>query len=346
MLRQIRPPPEANLPEHVEFFIPGHFDEPGPSSRIHPDRSRSQRRSHNCTAHDRGSHTAESRCPPPVAALPTDPPAAVSTLPPALGIADREAAFLRAMRMLKSASATERSNALQQIQASAEAGLPAAQHNLGVFYLHGTGVASNQAAATRWLRQSAEQGFAEAQFKLSALLVSQGEAPLEEAAGWLEKASAQGHAEAAYQLGVIRLRGIRNQPDPAGAARAFRVAADRGHVKSQVNLGVLLFHGGAGETNRNEALTWYRRAADQGHPGARFNLGTALAKGDGIDQDLVSAYFWLSLAAQQGDQDAEAAVKETVATMTPAQLAEGVRRVSAYRRSTRAEAPSSPSNPP
>lgn len=264
----------------------------------------------------------------------TSQPSTADTLILSTSATDRteEAAFFKAMEMLKSVSASDRSNALLRIQSAAEGGLAAAQHNWGVFHLHGRGVESNQVLAEKWLRKAADQGLAEAQFKLSVLGTSKGTMPLTETAEWLDKAARKGHFEAAYQLGVLHLRGIEGKPDPISAAKCFRIAAESGHAKSQVNLGALLFHGGAGITNRSEAIAWYRKAADQGNSAACFNLGSALAKGDGVEQDLVSGYFWLSIAARQGDRDALSLAKQTAIEMTPNQLAEGIRRVAAFDR--------------
>ncbi|HVY68473.1 MAG TPA: sel1 repeat family protein, partial [Verrucomicrobiae bacterium] len=58
----------------------------------------------------------------------------------------------------------------------------------------------------------------------------------------------------------------------------------------------------------------------------------AFANGSGVEKDPVEAYKWYSLAAAAGDRDADLAQRELVASLTPAQLAEGLRRVSEIRR--------------
>lgn len=275
---------------------------------------------------------------PPVIARPEIQPApSIEPIPstPTVNTARAEALFNEAVQLLSPAGGARRKEAAERLLEAANAGHVGAQHNLGVLYLHGSGVASNKDEAARWFRKAADQGFGEAQFKLSLLESSRGRMPLEETADWLARAGSQGHVEAAYQLAVLQLQGVKGPPNPVEASKWFRLAAERGHAKSQVNLGVLLFHGQAGVTNRAEAVTWYRRAADQGNAAAQFNLGSALARGEGIDRDLVSGYFWHALASAQGDRDAAELMKRLRDEMSPEQLMEGIKRVTAHERAAK-----------
>ena len=94
----------------------------------------------------------------------------------------------------------------------AEAGDPAAQNNLGVFYETGSGLLSTQdAEAKHWYRKAAEQGVAEAQYNLAALLAADAMAGLGdyrkdeeerfiEAYMWLTLADEKGHEMASPSL--------------------------------------------------------------------------------------------------------------------------------------------------
>jgi len=54
----------------------------------------------------------------------------------------------------------------------AEKGHPAAQFNLGLLYLDGTGVPQDPQQAILWFRRSADQGYAKAQYNLGVLLAA------------------------------------------------------------------------------------------------------------------------------------------------------------------------------
>ena len=72
-----------------------------------------------------------------------------------------------------------------------------------------------------------------------------------------------------------------------------------------------------------------RAKAEQGNPIAQYNLGLACADLHESFYDPVEAYVWLNLAATGGTTGK--ALSAIIDTMTPAQLAEGQRRVAARR---------------
>ena len=55
---------------------------------------------------------------------------------------------------------------ISEVQKAAEQGLAEAQHDLGVMYIQGFGVAQDYKQAVAWFRKAAEQGDAKAQFML------------------------------------------------------------------------------------------------------------------------------------------------------------------------------------
>ena len=99
-----------------------------------------------------------------------------------------------------------------------------------ICFMEGRGVAQIDAKAVQWLRQSAEQGLAEAQFRLGYMFENSRGVALsyEEAACWYIKAAEQGYDMAQYFL-------------------AEAIASGRGVEKSNV-----------------EAKKWYKKAAAQG----------------------------------------------------------------------------------
>lgn len=166
----------------------------------------------------------------------------------------------------------------------AEKGDATAQHDLGVLYADGRGVARDYAEAARWFRRSASAGVANAQFNL-AVLTERG-------------------------LGVPR--------DAAEAARLYRVAAEQGHAGAQYNLGIVLAEGRGVAQNYAEAGIWFRRAADQGFAKAAYNLGVVHERGLAGAVDDVEAYRWYARALESGDGDAKERM-ELIAKRLPPQ---------------------------
>ena len=113
---------------------------------------------------------------------------------------------------------------------AAEQGDANAQHNLGVMYRNGKGVAQDDGEAVKWYRKAAEQGLARAQKNL----------------GWM------------YERG----EGVAQ--DDGEAVKWYRKAAEQGYADAQNNLGVMYYRGDGVAQDDGEAVKWYRKAAEQG----------------------------------------------------------------------------------
>ena len=186
------------------------------------------------------------------------------------------------------------------------------------------------AERTRELRQAAEQGDAEAQFRLGLAykkppveaediltrilgaeqakriiaLAGKAKDPASDednvkAAEWFRRAAEQGHAEAQYHLGDAYYFGHGVQQDDAEAVRWYRQAAEQRHANAQLNLGYAYAHGEGIAENRTEAIRWYRLAAEQDNAEAQFNLGLVYDHARGVQRDLEEAVKWYLLAAAQ-----------------------------------------------
>ncbi len=183
-------------------------------------------------------------------------------------------------------------SALNDFQTLAEAGVAAAQFNLGALYERGRGVPFDP----------------------------------KEAAHWYERAAAQGHVRAQFNLGLMYTTGRGVAQDPGEAARWFREAASRGNMRAQLNLGVMSYYGNGVTQDLVEAARWFRMAADQGDPRAQFYLGAMHAEGDGVAQDFVQAHLWASLALARfppSEERARAAAVQAFAAerLSPEKLA-------------------------
>ena len=166
----------------------------------------------------------------------------------------------------------------------------------------GGGVAADDQEAAFWYREAAEQGHAEAQYRLGfSYAIGKGvpeddhEAPL-----WYRKAAEQGHAEAQFWLGRCYERGGGVPADDREAVFWYREAAEQGHADAQFWLGF-----GHCLDDDQEAVYWYRKAAEQGHADAQSWLGFSYATGQGVAADDEDAAYWYRKAAEQGDAPAQ-----------------------------------------
>jgi TPR repeat protein len=186
---------------------------------------------------------------------------------------------------------------------AAEQGDANAQFKLGVAYQYGRGVPRDDAKAAEWYRQAAEQGVAEAQFNLGVAYQYGRGVPQDdaEAANWYRQAAEQGNPEAQANLGFMYDRGTGVPQDDAEAANWYRQAAEQGYAPAQFSLGVMYDEGTDVPENDAEAANWYRQAAEQGYAPAQFNLGVMYEEGTGVPQDDAEAADWYRQAAEQGE---------------------------------------------
>lgn len=185
------------------------------------------------------------------------------------------------------------------------------------------------------VRKRAAAGDAVAQFTLGAMLYFGGD-DTAAAVDWLVKAAEQTHAPAEFQMGQLYDFGFVVDRDDAEALMWYRRAADHGSAAGQRMVGDFYQKGRAVAASLAEAARWYRRAADGDDIRAQYLLAQLYFDGRGVDRDYVSAYVWYSIAAGQAPlTDNRLGLLElrniAAARMTPEQLAEATRRVSAWK---------------
>ena len=123
----------------------------------------------------------------------------------------------------------------------------------------------------------------------------------------LTRCAEQGDAQAQFKLGARYEEGYWVTQDPAEAERWYRLAAEAGHVVAQFTLGWRY-----GDFDRSrppqdrvpdqdaEATRWLLLAADQGHARAQHTLGFMHARGYGVEADPVLAHMWFALSVSRG----------------------------------------------
>jgi hypothetical protein len=190
------------------------------------------------------------------------------------------------------------------------------------------------AKAAKLFRKAAEAGNASAQFELG-LIYDDGQGVAQDykqAMAWYEKAAAQGNAPAQYNLGVLYGQGHGVAQDPKQAASWYEKAAAQGFAPAQAALGSLYDDGQGVEQDYKKALELYEKAAKQGFTKVQVNLGILYVEGQGTAQDNVEAYKWWALARENGSDDAKSNLEKLEPKMTPEQIAEGQRRVEAWKK--------------
>jgi len=187
---------------------------------------------------------------------------------------------------------------------AAEQGHADAQYRLGEAYRFGSGVAQDEAEGLKWWRRAAEQGQAHAEFYLGwSHEYGRSGLPTDavEALRWYRRAAEHGLAEAQARLGTAYAIGQGVPRDDREAVAWYRRAAAQNDSLGQVGLGQMSAAGRGVDKDEQEAAKWYERAAHQNVMTAMVLLGQAYAEGRGVQPDLARAYYWLAVAAKVDD---------------------------------------------
>ncbi|MGA3265468.1 MAG: tetratricopeptide repeat protein [Verrucomicrobiota bacterium] len=209
-------------------------------------------------------------------------------------------------------------------------------------YDKGLGVAQDSLEAIKWYTKAAEDGSAEAQWRLG-LKYDLGEGvgvDKQMALQWYLKAAnapklfkiitPSGVAEAQRNLGYLYRDGEGVARDMQEALDWFRKAAENGDPSSQYEVGKAYDTGVGILQDKEEALKWYRKAAYQGDKAAQLALGNLCSNNLESSQNRIESYTWYTLAAA-GGSEAAAKLRDIVApVMTAQELAEANRRARAF----------------
>lgn len=160
----------------------------------------------------------------------------------------------------------------------------------------------NEITKLRHLASSANQGDAEAQFKLANLLM--GRFKTEKALHYFNKASDQNHLEAHLVLGSMYERGNQVQQDMNLVIKYYKKASDLGHLESHMKLGWIYWQGIGVPKDPKAAIEYFKKAAEKNDPKAQCKLGQIYEKGlGGIPKDEEKAIEYYKQAASQNNRD-------------------------------------------
>ncbi len=202
----------------------------------------------------------------------------------------------------------------QEEYAKAKGGDPTAQYNIGMCYHYGTGVETNQVEAFFWFRCAAEQGNADAQYKLGETFFTGKDFVDQDyptAASWFIKAAHQGHAKAQYAVGVCCECGYGITQDDSLAYAYYSKAAanDEELAEAWTRSGNLLFLGkvgGGNDEDKEKGRSYIRKGAVYGDPEAQYFVSHDY---DAATRNVFKIRYWLRKASQGGNEKALAELK-------------------------------------
>ena len=153
---------------------------------------------------------------------------------------------------------------------------------LGLKYHDGNGVPQDSKKALDYYRQSAEQGYDEAQYVIGLYYKDDlsdipNESPdLQKSAEWLAKAVQQNHSGAQFHLALAYRNGDGVSKDNKKSMELCHKAAQQGHDYAQFILGLYYSGGLKGMDNahndRAKAIDWLKKSAAQGNEEAIAEL--------------------------------------------------------------------------
>jgi TPR repeat protein len=152
-----------------------------------------------------------------------------------------------------------------------------------------------------------------------------------------EPEAVEGDAQALFLQGVGFATARGEAQDYPRAAKCYAQAAEQNHGLAQFNLGVMYAQGQGVLRDEATSLSWMTRAAEAGDAGAQYNVGIQRhvacrnAQVEEAPERRIEALKWVRLAAAQGYRGAEAACEFVALSMTREEVAEGARRVLAFR---------------
>ncbi len=206
-------------------------------------------------------------------------------------------------------NAKNKKDGIEEIKKYVKHGNSYAQFCFGGWYFEGKVVEKDPKKGAELLKKSAEQGFAEAQYRLG-LCYDTGEGVVYknsfEAVKWYKKSAEQGNAKAQCILGVLYFEGTVLKKDPKKGVELLKKSAEQGNAEAQFYLGVCYDTGeGVAYKDSFEAVKWYKKSAEQGNAEAQCILGRCYLSGYGVAQDNKKGVELLKKSAEQGLAEAQ-----------------------------------------
>ena len=170
--------------------------------------------------------------------------------------------------------------------------------------LLGAAAAKGYAAAKEKLETLAKQDDIKAQYMLAKVYANTKD--YTQAAEWYRKAAEQGDADALFRLGILYEEGKGVEQNKKKFLDFLLKAAKKGSREAQSRVGLRLKLRYERETgdlrDYKEAARWYRKAAEQGEYAALWQLGLIYDKGEIVKKDKVLAGALLLMSYARGNE--------------------------------------------
>jgi TPR repeat protein len=105
-----------------------------------------------------------------------------------------------------------------------------------------------------------------------------------------------GDLDAQHRVAIMFQNGLGVAPNPEGAFKWMRSAAQGGHGLAQHGLGFMYLEGDCAEQDGEQALHWFTLAAEQGLAGSQTTIAMMYEEGRGVEKDLAKAKQWYAKA--------------------------------------------------
>lgn len=227
-------------------------------------------------------------------------------------------ALLRAKEL---AAKAEHERAFKLYAIAAEAGMPEAERELGLYYLRGDGTGfRSPTEAARWLSMAAEKGDVKAQSTLGGLyangfqsdaatdLFSEAKADkvdIEAALKWTLLAAEANDPDAQALAGYLYATGPQEIQDIALSKYWYNLAAQAGKPQGHLGLGTLTLLEATTDELTFSAVAHIRAAAEADLATGHFYLGLVYERAIGVHADLGLAAHHYEIAAQKGVRNAQ-----------------------------------------
>lgn len=194
---------------------------------------------------------------------------------------------------------------VKNLSARVQQGDPEAEFWLGMLYADGRAVPKDKARSENLLLQSAEKGYAPAEYRVGMMFYPQ---DIPKAEKWLLAAAGHGNAEAQMWLGAAYEQQWFGITDLQEAQKWYRKAAEQGQPDAQTELGMMYEQGDGVPQDYVAAVGWYRKAAEHfpnlgGAGQGRNHLGLLYLQGLGVPTDYVQAFLWFSVSGNESDRE-------------------------------------------
>jgi len=140
---------------------------------------------------------------------------------------------------------------------------------IGLKYHDGTGVPQDSEKALQYYRQSAEQGYDQAQYVMGLYYegdlsdITNKNADFQKSAEWYKKAAEQNYAPAQFHLAFLYRNGKGVPQDDEKSEKLLLQSAENGHAYAQLILGLHY---------KSKAIEWLKKSAENGDEEALAEL--------------------------------------------------------------------------